>query len=103
MSSTRVHISEVFPTGAAYKARIHKVGCRDEVTDLRKANAESIGLAEIWAGEYTGQEWLEVNFGDVASDEFEPGTPEWDEELRYQASEVTICPCAKAAGFTFDM
>lgn len=55
----------------------------------------------MWQGTYTGEQWLEVNFGDVASDSTEVGTDEWRQELRFQASEVTICGCAKAKGFAF--
>lgn len=99
--NTEVEITEVFPSGMAYAARIHAADCRDIDREYRQIATRSIGGAERWTGTYTGEGWLETNFGDVSADEFEEGTPEWRKELRYQASEVHICNCAKVKGFGF--
>ena len=99
--TNEVDITEVFPGGMAYMARIHATGCRDIERERRKLAATTLGKPEVWQGTYTGEQWLEVNFGDVAGDSTEEGTEEWRQELRFQASDVTICGCAKAKGFGF--
>ena len=98
--STSVKITEVFAPSEAYKARIHAAGCSDIAKDHRRLSGW-FGPAEQYTGTYTGEEWMEINFGDVAEDEAEYGTEEWRQELRYQASEVHICNCAAKLGFSF--
>lgn len=79
-----------------YAARLHAEGCSDIAKDKRK------GYTEVWPFNGTVAQWKIDSFGDVASDSFDSETErdEWLKEIDYQASEVTVAGCCKAAGLT---
>lgn len=91
-------IVEMSRPGMEYAARLHAAGCRDIDRDRAR------GYSQVTAHQTTPEAWLGEVFGDVASDsgidpEADPAA--WAEELREQAVDVTVCACARAAGFTF--
>ena len=90
-----MQITELAKPFEAYAPRIHAAGCADIRRDMAR------GYTDRTDQDTDPDEWLEVMFGDIASDKFTPETPQWRKELLDQASEVVIAPCAQKIGFTF--
>ncbi|QLF84958.1 hypothetical protein SEA_EPSOCAMISIO_86 [Gordonia phage Epsocamisio] len=84
---------ESSPSGQAYACRIHAKGCSDLPKEKRRGFEQYPAEAENWT------DWTQAVFGDIASDEYEVGTDEWKQACLFEAGEVRVMPCAKAAGF----